>query len=89
MVFGVRLVESKVKARMINRPKGSAYVLARNGQVELRRTGFSGPLQIFAQGAVSAVMQGEVIIVTFKTGRVAEYRLSATGNSALMVRNIA
>lgn len=63
--------------------------MARNGQVELRRTNFSGPLHIFAQGAVSAVMQGEVIIVTFKTGRVAEYRLTSSGTSAVMVRNIA
>lgn len=68
--------------------KGSAYVVARNGHVELRRTNFSGPLQIFAEGAVSAVMQGEVVIVTFKTGRVAEYRLSQTGNAVVMVKNL-
>lgn len=74
---------------MSARPKGTAYVVARNGQVELRRTNFSGAVHIFAQGAVSAVMQGDVIIVTFKTGRVAEYRLSASGTSALMVKNIA
>jgi hypothetical protein len=45
---------------MSARPKGTAYVVARNGQVELRRTNFSGAVHIFAQGAVSAVMQGDV-----------------------------
>lgn len=73
---------------MSTKLKGSAYVVARNGQVELRRTNSTGPLQIFAQGAVSAMMQGEAIIVTFKTGRVAEYRLIPSGNGVVMVRNI-
>jgi hypothetical protein len=56
--------------------------------IELRRPSFAGPIHLFAQGAVSAVMQGEVIIVTFKDGRVAEYKLSASGNAVIQTRNI-
>jgi hypothetical protein len=62
--------------------------VARNGRVELRRPSLAGPIHLFAQGAVSAVMQGEVIIVTLKDGRLAEYKLSTSGNAVIQTRNI-
>jgi hypothetical protein len=68
--------------------KSSPYVVARNNHVEFRRTNFSGPIQIFAHGAVSAVMNGDTIVVTFKTGRVALYKLSKSGNSVIEEGNI-
>lgn len=73
---------------MANRRDDTPYVVARNGRVELRRPSFAGPIHLFAQGAISAVMQGEVIIVTFKDGRVAEYKLSTSGNAVIQTRNI-
>ena len=49
----------------------SAFVLVRNNQVELRKHGSGGGIVNFAQGAISAVMNGDRVAVTFKTGRVA------------------
>jgi hypothetical protein len=68
--------------------KGTPYVVVRNGYVELRRTNCSGAVFIFAHGAISAVLQGDVIVVTFKNRRMAEYRLSPSGTTALLVRHI-
>lgn len=70
----------------MTKTKGSPYVVVRNGQVELRRTDFTGAIQVFASGATSATLTGNVIIVTMKTGKTAEYRLTPTGNSAVLVR---
>jgi hypothetical protein len=73
---------------MTNRKDDTPYVVARNGRVELRRPSFAGPIHLFAEGAVSAVMQGAVIIVTFQDGRIAEYKLSSSGNAVIQVRNL-
>lgn len=67
---------------------GQPYVVVRNNQVELRKSNVSGPVQLFAQGAVSAILSGDTIIVTFKDGRVGEYRLNPGNNTVMHVRNI-
>ncbi len=72
----------------MNRPRGTAYVVVRNRQVELRNTNFTGPIHLFAFGAQAAVMNGDVIVVTFDTGRVAEYRVTESGNAVVQTRNL-
>ena len=64
------------------------FVLVRNNQVELRKHGSGGGIVNFAQGAVSAVMNGERVVVTFKTGRVALYRIDVKRLSVSLIGNI-
>jgi hypothetical protein len=64
------------------------FVLVRNNQVELRKRGSGGGIVNFAQGAVSAVMNGEGVVVTFKTGRVALYRVDVKRLSVSLIGNI-
>jgi hypothetical protein len=72
----------------MNNRTGTPYVVVRNNRVELRNTRFSGPIHLFAQGAHTAVMNGDVIIVTFSTGRVAEYRVTNSGNAVIQIKNL-
>jgi hypothetical protein len=67
---------------------GQPYVVVRNNQVELRKTGFTGPLTFFGQGATSAILSGDTVVVTFKDGRVAEYQLTPGNNSVIHIRNL-
>lgn len=67
---------------------GQPYVVVRNNQVELRKSNVSGPVQLFAQGAVSAILSGDAIIVTFKDGKVGEYRLNPGNNTVNHVRTV-
>jgi hypothetical protein len=67
---------------------GTPYVVVRNNRVELHNTRFSGPIHLFAQGAQTAVMSGNVIVVTFDSGRVAEYRVTAQGNAVIHIKNL-
>ncbi len=71
----------------MNNRTGTPYVVVRNRQVELRNTRFSGPIHLFAHGAQAAVMNGDVIVVTFDSGRVSEYRVTASGNAVIQVKN--
>jgi hypothetical protein len=64
------------------------FVLVRNNQVELRKHGSGGGIVNFAQGAVSAVMNGERVVVTFRTGRVALYRVDVKRLSVSLIGNI-
>jgi len=66
----------------------SVLVLVRNNQVELRKHGSGGGIVNFAQGAVSAVMNGNSVVVTFKTGRVALYRLDVKRCTVSLIGNI-
>lgn len=72
----------------MNHRHATPYVVVRNKRVELRKTNSSGPIHLFAQGAVSALMNGDVIVVTFDTGRVAEYRVTPSGNSVIQIKNL-
>lgn len=67
---------------------GQPYVVVRNNRVELRRTDLAGPIHLFGQGAVSAVMQGNVIIVAFRDGRISEFRVNPGNTSVMLIRNI-
>ena len=64
------------------------FVLVRNNQVELRKHGSGGGIVNFAQGAASAFMNGERVVVTFKTGRVALYRVDVKRLSVSLIGNI-
>jgi hypothetical protein len=66
----------------------SAFVLVRNNQVELRKHGSGGGIVNFAHGAISAVMNGDRVAVTFKTGRVALYRVDAKRGTVSLIGNI-
>lgn len=58
-----------------------SYVVVRNNRVELRRMNVSGPVATFASGATTAVLQGNVIVVTMQNGKVVLYKVNAAGNA--------
>lgn len=57
------------------------YVVVRNGRVELRKMNASGPITTFAAGATTAVVQGDIVVVTLKNGKVVFYKINKIGNS--------
>ena len=65
-----------------------AYVVVRNNQVELRKTDTTGPVHLFGHGAVSAILSGDTVVVTFKDGRVSEYRVNPGNNSVSLIKNL-
>jgi hypothetical protein len=67
---------------------GQPYVVVRNNQVELRRTDLTGPVHLFGHGAVAAVMSGDTIVVTFKDGRISEYRVNPGNTSVSLIKNL-
>jgi hypothetical protein len=72
----------------MNKPKAEPYVVVRDNRVELRRTDLAGPIHLFGQGAVNAVMQGTAIIVTFKDGRISEFRVNPGNTSVSLIKNL-
>lgn len=58
-----------------------SYVIVRGGRVELRRMDSGSASATFANGATTAVLQGNVVVVTLKNGKVVLYKLSKSGNS--------
>ena len=52
-----------------------------NGQVQLRSTIGSGPYHTFGREAVQAVVQGDTIVVSTKSGRTQLYKLNRAGRS--------
>ena len=67
---------------------GQPYVVVRNNQVELRKTNVTGAIATFAPGAASAILTGDTIVVTFKDGKVGEFRLNPGNNSVSHVRSV-
>lgn len=57
------------------------YVVVRNGRVELRRMNASGPIVTFAQNATTAVVQGNIVVVTLRNNKVVFYKINTLGNS--------
>lgn len=57
------------------------YVIVKGGRVELRRMNVGSPSATFAQGAVYAVLTGNMVLVTLKNGKTVFYKLSENGNS--------
>lgn len=57
------------------------YVVVRNNRVELRKMNTSGPLATFASGATTAVVQGDVVVVTLKNNKVVFYKINKLGNA--------
>lgn len=53
----------------------------RNGQVQLRSTIGGGPYHTFGREAVSAVVQGDTIVVNTKSGRTQLYKLNRAGRT--------
>lgn len=58
-----------------------AYVVVRNNRVELRKMDVGSPVATFGTGATTAVLNGNYVVVTFRNGKIAIYKLNATGTS--------
>jgi hypothetical protein len=61
--------------------KAGFYVVVRNNRVELRKMDVGSPVSTFASGATTAVLQGNTVVVTFRNGKFALYKLNPNGNS--------
>lgn len=57
------------------------YVIVRNNRVELRRMNSGGAIATFGQGAVYAVITGNLIQVNLSNGKTVFYKLSANNSS--------
>jgi hypothetical protein len=55
--------------------------LTRNGQVQLRSSIGAGPYCTFGREAVQAVVQGDTIVVSTKSGRTELYKLNRSGRT--------
>lgn len=55
--------------------------LTRNGQVQLRSSVGTGPYCTFGREAVQAVVQGDIIVVSTKSGRTELYKLNRSGRT--------
>lgn len=84
------MVEMKgfIKIARLDMNDCGVFVLVRNNQVELRKHASGGGIVNFAQGAVSAVINGDSVAVTFKTGRVALYRVDVKRRTVSLIGNI-
>lgn len=58
-----------------------SYVVVRNNRVELRKMDVGTPVCTFATGATTAVLQGNMVVVTLRNGRIALYKVNSTGTS--------
>lgn len=81
--LSLRPINSNMKTfqQYLNESSAPAYVVAKNGRVELRRMNVGAPVATFANGAVYAVLNGDWIQVNLKSGKTVFYRLSASGNT--------
>jgi hypothetical protein len=55
--------------------------LTRNGQVQLRSSISAGPYCTFGREAVQAVVQGDTIVISTKSGRTELYKLNRRGRT--------
>jgi hypothetical protein len=62
---------------------GVFYVKVQNGKVHLCTTKSAGPCSTFGSEAVSAVIQGETIIVTTKSGKALTYKINRNSRTVL------
>lgn len=58
-----------------------SYVVVRNNRVELRKMDSGSPSCTFGSGATTAVLQGNIVVVTLKNGKVVLYKVNSTGTS--------
>lgn len=58
-----------------------SYVVVRNNRVELRKMDSGSPSCTFGSGATTAVLQGNMVVVTLKNGKVVLYKVNSTGTS--------
>jgi hypothetical protein len=56
-----------------------SYVVVRNNRVELRKMDIGSPVATFGTGATTAVLNGNQVIVTFRNGKIAIYKVNAQG----------
>lgn len=56
-------------------------VVTRNGQAQLRSSIGAGPYCTFGREVVQAVVQGDTIVVSTKSGRTDLYKLNRSGRS--------
>lgn len=55
--------------------------ITRNGQVQLRSSVGAGPYCTFGREAIQAVVQGDTIVVSTKSGRTELYTLNRRGRT--------
>ncbi len=60
---------------------GRYVIVNQSGQVELRLTSGGAPVSTFASNAQLALLNGNVIQVNLKNGKVVFYKLGSTGNT--------
>lgn len=56
-------------------PTGAYYIKVRNGKALLCNTEYAGPCMSFGTGVVSAILQGNIVVVTTDKGLVQTWRL--------------
>ena len=56
-------------------PSGAYFVKVRNGKAQLCNTEYAGPCMTFGQDIVSAVLQGDIVVVTTSKGLVQTWNL--------------
>lgn len=57
------------------------YVVVKNGRVELRKMDVGSPVATFGNGATTAVMQGNTVVVTLRNGKTVIYKVNPSGTS--------
>lgn len=57
------------------------YVVVRNNRVELRKMDVGSPVSTFGNGATTAVLQGNSVVVTLRNGKIAIYKINSSGTS--------
>lgn len=62
---------------------GVFYVKIQNGKVQLCTTKSVGPCSTFGSEVVSAVIQGETIIVTTKSGKALTYKINRNSRTVV------
>lgn len=62
---------------------GTFYVKVQSGKVHLCTTKSVGPCSTFGNEVVSAVINGETIIVTTKSGKALTYKINRSSKSVL------
>jgi|APFre7841882793_1041355.scaffolds.fasta_scaffold60915_2 hypothetical protein len=64
------------------------YATISRGSVLLWKHGWNSPLCTVARDAISAVVYGEDLVVSFRDGRSVLYRITASGSSAYPIRTL-
>jgi hypothetical protein len=64
------------------------YATVSHGSVLLWKHGWNSPLCTVVRDAISAVVYGEDLVISFRDGRSVLYRITASGSSAYPIRTL-